>query len=106
MQIYPRGQSLPAILVLGDAGTTTCGLDSLCESAGILIDRARTREEAFAAFLKRGGHDALVCVGELPRELHDVPATLREVDRELPLLTVPVGGSLGEVGDEISRLAQ
>lgn len=84
----PRPElSEPALLVLGPHDSSFSDLASLCQSAGIRVDRAETTKSALEAFLVRGGHDAVLCHGAMHSgEAHDsLVNMLRCIDSTLEI---------------------
>lgn len=72
----------PAVLIVGVDNRFWPELESWCRRAGFLADRASNRDEALAAFLRRGGHDGLLYFGS-EDERRELEQMLRAVDPEL-----------------------
>ncbi len=91
--IEPAGPS-PALLLLGHADSTRRLLSALCQEVGVLLDEARCRQEAFAKFLERGGHEVVIVADHEDQEMMDTVLQLMEIDPDL--LWFDLSGDLDE----------
>lgn len=75
MELPRLDLSEPALLVLGRRDASFGDLARLCQAASIRVDRADTLQSALEVFLRRGGHDAVLCHGTL-RDAADTQTVL------------------------------
>jgi len=97
MDLLPTGERPLCMLFLGGPGSDWPELRERFARAGLLVDLARDRDEAFEAFLRRGGHEAVACIGPVDVDLAETIAGLRSIDPGLLEWAFAVMPSLEEL---------
>ncbi|MAE77718.1 MAG: hypothetical protein CMJ85_12720 [Planctomycetes bacterium] len=86
MEIPTLTTEAPTVLVLGSDGSRRREVESLCRGAGLLADHAQTQSAALELFLQRGGHELVLCLGELTGEMATTSRALRAIDPGLAVV--------------------
>ncbi len=71
------------LLFLGGSDLPTRELRERFHEAGLLIDMAQDRETAFATFMNRGGHEAVLRLGRPDEDIEDILADLKNINPAL-----------------------
>lgn len=94
MDLIGPQEPAPALLLLG-SGPEGQELRELCRSAGFLLDHATSRAEAMELFLERGGHEIVICHGELEGGMRATVMALSGIRSDLVCFVLPEGELLG-----------
>ncbi len=95
----PRGE----VLLLERSAAVVAPLAVALRCRGLLVDEVTDLFAARAAFMARGGHDALVVAPDVPVAIaREVAAALREVDPRVEIVVFGEHG-LGMVGERRVR---